>query len=172
MITRMSYTLEQAMVECVGVSPWTIGKVFRTFHGERSRMDMLATAFLVESENPGVPPARLWKRTVKEWLKVVNLSMGLTGRGGVSADRHRASVDASCDLSQVLAATYDDAKWQAEEEQARIVLLVVSLLDSVQEGLGSALRDGKTIEDAAAVAGCSLATAYRRVDAVREMLAA
>jgi len=160
------------LAACPGVAPWTVGKIVREFHGHDARMDMMATAFLVQHENPGVPPAALWKRTVKEWLKVVKLSLGMTGRGGISADRRFAAVDATCDLSQVVAATYDEAKWQAAEEQGRVAELVATLLDSVQHGLGTALRDGKTMDEAAAAAGCSLATAYRRVDAVREMLAA
>lgn len=168
----MRYELADYLRDAAGVAPWTIGKVFRTFHSDASRMDMLATAFLVQAENPGVPPAQLWKRTVKAWLKVVQLSLGMTGRGGISADRRFSAIDADSDLSQVAESAYDEIVWKHEEEQARIAELVVTLLDSLQVGLGSALRDGKTMEDAASVAGCSLATAYRRVDAVREMLAA
>lgn len=168
----MRYEMSDALRDCVGVAPWTVGKIFRTFHSDASRMDMLATAFLVESENPGVPPAKLWKRTVKAWLKVVQLSLGMTGRGGISADRRFTAVDADFDLGHVAASVCDEMAWQAAEEQDRVAELVVTLLDSLQQGLGSALRDGKTMEEAALAAGCSLATAYRRVDAVREMLAA
>ncbi len=168
----MNYELSHYVAAGLGVAPWTIGKIVRTFHQHSTRMDMLATAFLVESENPGLPPAQLWKRTVKAWLIVVRQSLQMTGRGGISADRRFAAVDADFDLKQVAESVYDEAKWAEQAEQARIAQLVVTLLDSVQQGLGSALRDGKTMEEAAAVAGCSLATAYRRIDAVREMLAA
>lgn len=168
----MCYDLEYYVAACAGVAPWTIGKVFRTFTSHAARLDILATAFLVESENPGVPPAGLWKRTIKAWLRIQKHSLGMTGRGGCSADRRFAAVDADCALGQVAASVYDEAKWAAEAEQARIASLVVTLLDSLQAGLGTALANGKTMEDAASVSGCSLATAYRRVDAVREMLAA
>ena len=178
MSTRMNYTLEQAMVECVGVAPWTVGKVFRTFHSDASRMDMLATAFLVQHdpENAGVPPARLWKSTIKEWLIVVRQSLQMTGRGGISADRRFAAVDAASDLSQVVDQSCD-AFGEAElmedfAKSCRITELVVTLLDSVQDGLGSALRDGMTMEQAAEKCGCCLRTAYYKIDAVKEMLAA
>lgn len=166
------YELSDYVASCAGVSPWTIGKVFRTFTSHAARLDILATAFLIQHENPGVPPAGLWKRTIKAWLRIQKHSLGMTGRGGISADRRFAAVDADCDLGQVAASVCDETAWQAEQEQARIAALVVTLLDSLQAGLGTALADGKTMEDAASVAGCSLATAYRRVDAVREMLAA
>ncbi len=168
----MSYEMSDALRDCVGVAPWTVGKIFRTFHCSASRMDMLATALLVQSENPGVPPAQLWKRTVKAWLSVIKLSLGMTGRGGISADRRFAAVDADCDLSQVAASVFDEIAWQAAEEQARIAGLVVTLLDMFAQGLGTGLRDGATMEVAAERAGCSMRTAYRHVDAVREMLTA
>lgn len=168
----MRYELADYLRDAAGVAPWTIGKVFRTFHSDASRMDMLATAFLVESENPGVPPAALWKRTVKAWLRTIKFSLGMTERGAVSADRQYAAIDGAFDLSQVVAATVDEAKFAADAENARIADLIVTLLDSLQVGLGIALRDGATMEQAAERCGCSLATAYRRVDKVREYLAA
>ena len=168
----MRYELADYVADCAGVSPWTIGKVFRTFHSDASRMDVLATAFLVQSENPGVPPAALWKRTIKAWLKVVKLSLGMTGRGGISADRRFAAVDADCDLSQVIAATYDAAKWQADDEQDRIAELVVTLLDALKQGFGTALRDGLTVEQAGERCGIQKSRSYEIIDRVRDMLAA
>lgn len=168
----MRYDLADYLRDAAGVAPWTIGKVFRTFHSDASRMDMLATAFLVESENPGVPPAALWKRTVKAWLRTITFSLGMTERGGVSADRRFAAVDADFDLSQVSDAVCDEIAWQSAEENSRICELVVTLLDSLQVGLGTALRDGLTIEGAAERCGVCQRTVYNRIDAVREMLAA
>lgn len=163
------YELGDYVAACAGVSPWTVGKVYREFRQHDVRLDVLATAFLVQHENPGVPPARLWKLTIKAWLKVVQLSLGMTGRGGCSADRRFAAVDGSADLSQVAVAATDDAiRWQAEAEQERITALVVVLLGD----LGKALADGKSMDEAATACGISLATAYRKVDAVREMLTA
>lgn len=153
----------------LGVSPWLTGKIVREFRQHGVRLELLGTALLVESENPGVPPARLWKSVIRQWLReCVRLSLGMTGRGAESADRRSfACVDGSADLSQVAAAATDDAiRWQAEQEQSRIVSLVVVLLGD----LGKALESGSTMEQAATACGCSLATAYRKVDRVREML--
>lgn len=166
------FELGDYVAACAGVSPWTVGKVYREFRQHDVRLDVLGTAFLVEHENPGVPPALLWKRTIKAWLKVVKISLGMTGRGGCSADRRFAAVDAAADLSQVVDASCDAFR-EAEiledfEKSSRITALVVVLLGD----LGKALADGKAMDEAATECGISLATAYRKVDRVREMLAA
>jgi len=160
------------VADCSGVAPWFVGKVFREFHGHETRLDLLAGAYLIQSENPGVPPARLWKRVVKLWLKGIKYSLGMTGSGAISADRRFAAVDADCDISAVSAAICDDYAQQQEQEQDRIAKLVIALLDALQQGLGSALAEGRTVEQAAEVCGIGKSTAYARIDRVREMLAA
>lgn len=159
------------LAACPGVSPWIVGQIVRRFRLHAVRLDLIGTAFLMESENPGVPPVRLWNRIVKRWRKQYKHTLGMTGRSGSSGSNF-AAVDSSFDLTQIVAAVCDEAKWELELEQARIAAFVAKLLDSAQQGLGSALVSGKTMAEACVIAGCSLATGYRSIDSVRELLTA
>lgn len=165
----MSYDLNWYLDNVCGVSPWLIGKVYRTFSSHDTRLDVLATAWILESEpTDSTSPSSLWKPTIKAWLSVVKPSLGMTGRGSVCADRRQARVDAQDDLKHVVAKACDT---EAADATSRLADLVVLLLESLQAGFGMALAEGLTIEQAASRCGISLRTAYYRIEKVREALA-
>ena len=87
--------------------------------------------------------------------------VGFSGR----SNGHKSAIgcDGDCRLAGVVVRE-DTTEEQAESE--RLVSLVVGLLGT----LGESLANGASVEDAATVAGCSVRTAYRRIEECRLLL--
>lgn len=158
----------------LGVTPWVTRMAFdwcARHTDDGTLLEMLGTALLFQEEHPGAAPKRIWsevQRSLRPSPKV-----GFSGCSMSTQRAHEAAhavVDADSALLGVAAAVMgtQEAYILAEESErdARMVSLIVTLLGD----LGTALQDGKTMEEAAKSCSIEMRAAYYRVDKVRELL--
>lgn len=131
--------------------------VFAWTRRHEYRLELLATWLLLDADNSDATFADVLRYHRDQETNPI----GFSGR----SNGHKSAI--RCEGGWRLAGVVvreDSTEEQAEAE--RLVSLVVSLLGT----LGAALADGKSVEDAAIVAGCSPRTAYRRIEECRLLL--
>ena len=137
----------------LGVSLDIVQAIFRFTRDHSLRLELLGSALI---------SGGTWRDIYQEYIERYRDKIGFGGCSPSTARRASALVDDDCDLLRVVVAICEDER--AKEDSA-IVAEVVALLGLLGEAL---LQTGSTVGECAAICGMSPATAYRRLDAVRQ----